>query len=275
MTPGRRLRRSGLDPTCGSPTTCRCGARARRRGRRTASRSPASSSTSRPTTGCGCPTTTPPRCGSPACRAATGPGRWAAPTGQQAVYDGQLVREEQPDFAGHLQDGGHLEIRCRMTISPRSMAALWLCGFEKQPDHCGEICVTEVFGKDVVPGRVRRGRCRPQADPRPEPRAGLRRPPAADRRRRISTPTPSTGTQHEAVFTVDGEEVRRCAEPADVPAAADGGGLRLPGGARARQHLVQLARQDQRASPEGMSRRTGGRSGGGRICPRPRPDRTP
>src|SRR6478609_7367999 len=30
--------------------------------------------------------------------------------GQQAVYDGQLVREEQPEFTGHLQDGGHLEV---------------------------------------------------------------------------------------------------------------------------------------------------------------------
>src|SRR4051794_6094491 len=50
--------------------------------------------------------------------------------GQQAVYDGQVVREEQPTFVGHLQAGGHLEIRCSMTLSQRSMAAFWLCGFE-------------------------------------------------------------------------------------------------------------------------------------------------
>ena len=29
---------------------------------------------------------------------------------------------------------GHVEIRCRMTLSPRSMGALWLAGFEDDPD---------------------------------------------------------------------------------------------------------------------------------------------
>ena len=75
--------------------------------------------------------------------------------GQQAVFEGQLVREAQPAFTGHLQTGGHVEIRCRMTISPRSMAAFWLCGFEDEPEHSGEICVTEVFGRDVrTPGNI-------------------------------------------------------------------------------------------------------------------------
>ena len=36
--------------------------------------------------------------------------------------------------------------------SPRSMAAFWLVGFEDQPERSGEICVTEVFGKDIDPG---------------------------------------------------------------------------------------------------------------------------
>jgi hypothetical protein len=72
--------------------------------------------------------------------------------GQQAVHPGQVVREAQPELVGHLVSGGHLEIRCRMTLSARSMAAFWLCGFERRPNECGEICVVEVFGKDVVPG---------------------------------------------------------------------------------------------------------------------------
>ena len=28
------------------------------------------------------------------------------------------------------------------------MAALWLSGFEDLPQHSGEICVAEIFGKD-------------------------------------------------------------------------------------------------------------------------------
>ena len=40
-----------------------------------------------------------------------------------------------------------------MTISPRSMAAWWMSGFEDRPERCGEICVFEVFGDAVEPGR--------------------------------------------------------------------------------------------------------------------------
>ena len=72
--------------------------------------------------------------------------------GQQPFRDGLTVREEQPRFEGLLLTGGHLEIRCRMDISARSMAALWLAGFEDEPERCGEICVVEIFGKSVLAG---------------------------------------------------------------------------------------------------------------------------
>ena len=136
--------------------------------------------------------------------------------GQQAVYPGQLVREEQPDFTGHLQDRGHLEVRCRMTLSPRSMAALWLCGFEKQPDHCGEICVTEVFGKDVLPGESAEvgGGLQQIRDP------NLAQDFAAPR---LDIDVADFHTYavdwdaEEAVFSVDGNEVRRCPAPPTYP----------------------------------------------------------
>ena len=136
--------------------------------------------------------------------------------GQQAVYDGQLVREEQPDFAGHLQDHGHLEVRCRMTISARSMAALWLCGFEKQPDHCGEICVTEVFGKDVVPGEsaeVGVGLKQIRDPHLAQDFAAPRLPIDVAEFHTYAVDWDAT----EAVFTVDGEEVRRCPAPPTYP----------------------------------------------------------
>jgi hypothetical protein len=136
--------------------------------------------------------------------------------GQQSVHDGQLVREEQAEFRGHLQDGGHLEVRCRMTISPRSMAALWLCGFEQEPEECGEICVVEIFGKDVVPGEsaeVGVG-LKQIRDP------GLATDFAAPR---LPIDVAQFHTyavdwdRDEAVFTVDGAEVRRCADPPSYP----------------------------------------------------------
>ena len=133
-------------------------------------------------------------------------------TGQQAVHEGQQVREQQPDFAGHLQDGGHLEIRCRMSLSSRSMAAFWLCGFEERPDHCGEICVVEVFGKDLVAGEsaeVGIG-LKQIRDP------GLAQDFAAPRLpidvAEFHTYAVDWGAE-EAVFSVDDEVVRRCPAP--------------------------------------------------------------
>jgi hypothetical protein len=136
--------------------------------------------------------------------------------GQQAVVDGQRVREAQPAFRGHLQDGGRLAIRCAMTISHRSMAAMWLCGFQAEPDDCGELCVVEVFGKDVVPGvsaevgvgikAIRDPRLR---DDFAAPRLEL--DVAGFHEYAVSWDA------DEAVFSVDGAEVRRCAGPPRYP----------------------------------------------------------
>ncbi len=36
-----------------------------------------------------------------------------------------------------------------MDLTPRSMAAMWMSGFEENPEDAGEICVVEVFGKGI------------------------------------------------------------------------------------------------------------------------------
>jgi Glycosyl hydrolases family 16 len=136
--------------------------------------------------------------------------------GQQAVYDGQLVREEQTELVGHLQAGGHVEIRCRMTVSPRSMAAFWLCGFEDVPEHCGEICVTEVFGKDVVPGESAAVGVGLKQIRDPDLVQDLAAPGLPIDVARFHTYAVDWDA-NEAVFTVDGEEVRRCPDPPTYP----------------------------------------------------------
>ncbi len=84
-------------------------------------------------------------------------GSWSGPVGstlgQQPFRAGQTVREEQPAFWGWTPDGGHVEVRARLVLSPRSMASLWMVGLEDSPDRCAEICVFEVFGDTVEPGR--------------------------------------------------------------------------------------------------------------------------
>jgi hypothetical protein len=77
--------------------------------------------------------------------------------GQQRFKDHLAVREEQPRFEGWLPSSGRVAIRCRMRLSARSMAAMWLSGFEDDPADAGELCVVEIFGRSVDQGSVDQG----------------------------------------------------------------------------------------------------------------------
>lgn len=72
--------------------------------------------------------------------------------GGQPFKEGLLVAEEQEDFWGYTPLYGHVEMRARAVISPRSMVAFWMSGIEDTPQHSGEICVMEVFGEAVGEG---------------------------------------------------------------------------------------------------------------------------
>jgi hypothetical protein len=69
--------------------------------------------------------------------------------GQQPYRDGVVVREFQPAQWGWTPEYGLLEVRARMELSPRSMAAVWMVGLEDQPSRSGEICIFEVFGDAI------------------------------------------------------------------------------------------------------------------------------
>ncbi|HEV2875462.1 MAG TPA: glycoside hydrolase family 16 protein [Thermoleophilaceae bacterium] len=72
--------------------------------------------------------------------------------GQQPFRDGAVVREHQPAQWGWTPEYGLLEVRARMDISPRSMAAVWMVGLEDEPERCAEICIFEVFGDALEHG---------------------------------------------------------------------------------------------------------------------------
>jgi hypothetical protein len=137
--------------------------------------------------------------------------------GQQRFREGQVVREEQPRLEGWLPASGHVEVRCRMTLSPRSMGALWLSGFEDDEEQlqCGELCVVEIFGRSVRDGSCEVG-------------VGIKafRDPALtqdfDAPRLPIDPadfhTYAVDWDAEAaVFSVDGTPVRRCPHPPTYP----------------------------------------------------------
>jgi hypothetical protein len=72
--------------------------------------------------------------------------------GQQPFREGVVVREFQPTRWGWTPHHGLLEVRARMDLSARSMAAVWMVGLEDEPARCAEICIFEVFGDALEPG---------------------------------------------------------------------------------------------------------------------------
>ena len=133
--------------------------------------------------------------------------------------------EEQERFEGWLPSagagGGRVEISARMELSPRSMAALWMSGFEDDDaqQRCGELCVFEIFGKDLGPDEraVGRGRCRHQGVPRPGADPGLRGATGDHRRHRSPTCTPWSGTRTRRCSAWTETVLRRCPRPPTYP----------------------------------------------------------
>jgi len=151
-------------------------------------------------------------------------GSWSGPLGstlgQQHFTDGQTVLEEQERFEGWLPTTGRVEISARMELSHRSMAALWMSGFEDDDEQlrCGELCVFEVFGTDLGPAE----------DASAEVGVGIKafRDPAltqdfAAPRLPIDVLEPHLYAVEwdtdVAVFSVDGMVLRRCARPPTYP----------------------------------------------------------
>src|SRR5918992_98305 len=151
-------------------------------------------------------------------------GNWSGEAGttrgQQRFREGLVVREEQPRFEGCLLSSGRVAIEASMRLSPRSMAALFLSGFEDDAEQlqCGELCVFEVFGNALGPAD----------DPSAEVGVGIKafRDPKltqdfAAPRVPIDVTEPHTYAVDwdaaEAVFSVDGTPVRRCPSPPTYP----------------------------------------------------------
>jgi hypothetical protein len=69
--------------------------------------------------------------------------------GQHRFSPDAVVREGQETERLYTPQYGFFELRARFPADPSSMAALWMIGFEDEPDRSAEICVAEIFGRDV------------------------------------------------------------------------------------------------------------------------------
>ena len=72
----------------------------------------------------------------------------------------QTVRLYAPQY-------GFFELRAKAIDDPRCMVALWMIGYEEEPDQSAEICICEIFGTAVAAGHMGVGMgLHPFGDPR-------------------------------------------------------------------------------------------------------------
>jgi hypothetical protein len=69
--------------------------------------------------------------------------------GQHPFNPAAVVREAQDNVRLYTPQYGRIELRARAIDDPRSMVALWMIGYGDEPHRAGEICVCEIFGRDV------------------------------------------------------------------------------------------------------------------------------
>jgi hypothetical protein len=74
--------------------------------------------------------------------------------GQHRFHDDLVVREAQEAARLYTPHFGLVEARVKATGHPRCMVALWMIGFEDIPTRSAELCVFEIFGSSVSPGRA-------------------------------------------------------------------------------------------------------------------------
>jgi Glycosyl hydrolases family 16 len=70
--------------------------------------------------------------------------------GQHRFKPGLVVREEQRNARLYTPHYGLFELRAAATDDPACMAALWMIGYEDEPDRSAEICICEIFGRTVT-----------------------------------------------------------------------------------------------------------------------------
>jgi hypothetical protein len=77
-------------------------------------------------------------------------GPLGSPVGQHHFAPGLTVSEEQPEARLYLPRRALVEARVAVPSDSRSMAALWMIGYEDSPERSAEICIFEIFGSEIV-----------------------------------------------------------------------------------------------------------------------------
>ncbi|HZD02027.1 MAG TPA: glycoside hydrolase family 16 protein [Actinomycetes bacterium] len=77
--------------------------------------------------------------------------------GQHRFSPNAVVRQAQRNARLYTPQYGLFELRAKAIDDARNMVALWMIGYEDEPDRSAEICVCEIFGRDVGAESVKVG----------------------------------------------------------------------------------------------------------------------
>jgi Glycosyl hydrolases family 16 len=77
--------------------------------------------------------------------------------GQHHFRKNIVVHEAQRNVALYTPRYGLFELQARALDDPANMVALWMIGYEDRPTRSAEICICEIFGRDVGPHQTRVG----------------------------------------------------------------------------------------------------------------------
>ena len=98
---------------------------------------------------------------------ATFAGPVGSTVGQHRFKPEVVVRQAQDNARLYTPTYGLFELRAKAVDDPRCMVALWMIGYEDEPERSAEICVCEIFGRNVAADRAGVGMgVHPFGDPR-------------------------------------------------------------------------------------------------------------
>lgn len=135
--------------------------------------------------------------------------------GQHRFNPDAVVREAQENVRLYTPRYGRIEVRARFADDPRCMGALWMIGYEDEPDRSAEICVCEIFGRDVAAGSARVGMgVHPFGDPRIADEFAAETVPIDAREFHVYA---AEWTPESVAFSVDGEHVKTVGQSPSYP----------------------------------------------------------
>jgi hypothetical protein len=179
--------------------------------------------------------------------------------GQHRFNPEAVVTEEQRNVRLYTPRHALIELRARAIDDPRAMVALWMIGYEDEPAHSAEICVCEIFGRDVGPDHAKVGMgVHPFGDPDIADDFRAETVPIDAREFHVYA---ADWTPDGVTFFVDGEQIRSVSQSPDYPMQLmlgiyefpdDSGTSERPSAAYPKEFIVDYVR-GYRPAPPGVA----------------------